>query len=93
MSDLVGNPEDRVSRVEVHIKYVRVPKSMQVIINHTMAMTFNFIEIIVGKLGRHSITKYLVSDCYATSWENKQCGFRTGLTQTSLYKHRKELEA
>ena len=29
----------------------------------------------------------------AVSWENQQCGFRTGLTQTGLYKHRKELEA
>ena len=28
----------------------------------------------------------------AASWENQQCGFRTGLTQTGLYKHRKELE-
>ena len=25
------------------------------------------------------------------SWENQQCGFRTGLTQTDLYRHRKEL--
>ena len=29
----------------------------------------------------------------AASWENQQGGFRTGPTQTSLYKHRKELEA
>ena len=29
----------------------------------------------------------------AASWENQQCCFRTGLTQTGLYKHRKELEA
>ena len=29
----------------------------------------------------------------AASWENQQCGFRTGLTQTGLYKHRKDLEA
>ena len=29
----------------------------------------------------------------ATSWEKQQCGFRTGPTQTGLYKHRKELEA
>ena len=26
-------------------------------------------------------------------WENQQCDFRTGQTQTGLYKHRKELEA
>ena len=25
--------------------------------------------------------------------KNQQCGFRTGPTQTGLYKHRKELEA
>ena len=25
----------------------------------------------------------------ATSWENQQCGFRTGLTQTELYYHRR----
>ena len=30
---------------------------------------------------------------WAASWENQQCGFRTGPTQTDLYKHRKELEA
>ena len=29
----------------------------------------------------------------AASWENQQCGFRTGLTQTGLYKHRRWLEA
>ena len=29
----------------------------------------------------------------AASWENQQCGFRTGPTQTGLHKHRKELEA
>ena len=29
----------------------------------------------------------------AASWENQQCGFRTGPTQTGLYKRRKELEA
>ena len=29
----------------------------------------------------------------AASWENQQCGFRTGPTQTGLYSHRKELEA
>ena len=29
----------------------------------------------------------------AASWENQQCGFRTGLTQTSLYSHRRLLEA
>ena len=29
----------------------------------------------------------------ATLWENQQCGFRPGPTQTDLYKHRKELEA
>ena len=29
----------------------------------------------------------------ATSWENKQCGFRTGPTQTELYKHIRWLEA
>ena len=29
----------------------------------------------------------------AASWENQQCGFRTGWTQTGLYKHRKELKA
>ena len=28
----------------------------------------------------------------AASWENQQCGFRTGLTQTGLYKHRRWLE-
>ena len=26
------------------------------------------------------------------SWENQQCGFRTGLTQTGLYSHRRWLE-
>ena len=29
----------------------------------------------------------------AAMLENQQCGFRTGVTQTDLYKHRKELEA
>ena len=29
---------------------------------------------------------------WAASWENQQCGFRTGLTQTGLYKHRRWLE-
>ena len=30
---------------------------------------------------------------WVTSWENQQCGFRTGRTQIGLYKHRQELEA
>ena len=29
---------------------------------------------------------------WATSWENQQCGFPTGPTQTELYKHRRCLE-
>ena len=29
----------------------------------------------------------------AASWENQQCGFRTGPTQTNLYKRRSRLEA
>ena len=29
----------------------------------------------------------------AASWENQQCDFRTGLTQTGLYSHRSRLEA
>ena len=29
----------------------------------------------------------------AASWENQQCGFRTGLTRIDLYSRRKELEA
>ena len=29
----------------------------------------------------------------AASWENQQCGFRTGLTQTGLYSYRSRLEA
>ena len=29
----------------------------------------------------------------AASWENQQCGFRIGPTQTGLYKHRKRLES
>ena len=28
----------------------------------------------------------------AAPWENQQCGFRTGLTQTDPYKHRSRLE-
>ena len=28
----------------------------------------------------------------AASWENKQCGFQSGLKQTELYKHRRWLE-
>ena len=34
-----------------------------------------------------------VSMIRAASWENQQCGFRTGLTQASLYSHRSRLEA
>ena len=30
---------------------------------------------------------------WAASWKNQQCGFRTGPTQTVLYKHRSRLEA
>ena len=29
----------------------------------------------------------------SASWENQQCGFQTGPTQTDLCSHRKELEA
>ena len=36
--------------------------------------------------------EYRVTKC-AASWENQQCGFQTGPTQTGLYKHRKMLEA
>ena len=36
-----------------------------------------------------AMTLYII----AASWENQQCGFQTGPTQTGLYKHRKELEA
>ena len=48
--------------------------------------------------GSHSSTSTVqkeekVSPYWATSWENQQCGFWTGPTQTALYKHRKELEA
>ena len=39
------------------------------------------------------LSNKLVDNIRAVSWENQQCGFRTGLTQTGLYKHRKELEA
>ena len=31
-------------------------------------------------------------DTRAASWENQQCGFRTGLTQIRLYSHRSRLE-
>ena len=30
---------------------------------------------------------------WAASWENQQCGFRTGLTQTDLCKHSRQLKA
>ena len=33
------------------------------------------------------------ADVWAASWENQKCGFRTGLSQTELYKHRSRLEA
>ena len=43
------------------------------------------------------LIKYIVTIkgrfCRAASWENHQCCFRTGPTQTDLYKRRKELEA
>ena len=40
----------------------------------------------------HNFALLLLNN-WAAPWENQQCGFRTGPTQTGLYKHRKELEA
>ena len=52
-----------------------------------MKFGFNWLEVSEEKM----------SDFYdnirACAWENQQCGFRTGLTQTGLHSNRKELEA
>ena len=39
------------------------------------------------------LIRALLANIWAASWENQQCGFRTGPTQTDLYSHREELEA
>ena len=40
-----------------------------------------------------SVAKKTNPDIQLSTNNDQQCGFRTGRTQTDLYKHRKELEA
>ena len=41
----------------------------------------------------YSVCLKMTVKIFAASWENQQCGFRPGPTQTDLYSHRKELES
>ena len=40
---------------------------------------------------RKDVGLVVVESC--SPWEIQQCGFRTGQTQTELYKYRRQLEA
>ena len=87
MSDLVGNPEDRFSRVAAHVKAVysnflsqlqaRFIYEISIIHHPTYYRTY-----------RNSLDLYKPGREQTGLWS-----FQPGLTQTGLYCHRSRLEA
>ena len=54
---------------------------------------FSTCACIAGKTSTCINQRMSIDNIGAASWENQQCGFLTGLTQTGLCSNRKQLEA
>ena len=80
MSDLVGNPEDRFSRVAAQIRVYMYIKTACVVCRLKLKAVVVFPEYNSKIIG-------------AATRENRSSGFRPGPTQTGLYSHRSRLEA
>ena len=105
MSDLVGNPEDRFSRDDAKLESIRqdnyeVKKRFLQNVVLSVIFTSESFQVLnqYNFLTNNTCTNYKKTMLnyifiWAASWENQQCGFWPGLTQTRLYSHWRWLKA